>query len=102
MTEKERRAAFYDESNWIPSTSFPSSDAFSVREFEFYRLFIYEFRLWTRITWDHEQMRSCDRIGWEHKFYFIKEDSRKGSYYRFVGMTEIWSLMKEAERKENE
>lgn len=100
MTEKERHEAFYDASNWIPATRFPSSDVISIREFEFYRLSIYDLRLLARITWDHEHMRSCDRIGWEHKFYFIKEESRKGTYYRVVSMTEIWRLMKKSEEDE--
>lgn len=100
MTEKERHAAFYDESNWYPSVRFPQSDAFRVRAFEFYSLTIYELQMWTMITWDHEHMKACCRIGWEHKFYFTDGMAKDDRYFQTVGMTAIWNLMKDAEKKE--
>lgn len=102
MTEKERRAAFHDESLWMLSLRFPQSEAFRVMEFKFYSLTVYELQMLTVITWDHEHMKPCNRNGWEHKFYFVEGKNNGSQCFNAVGMTAIWDLMKESEKKEKE
>ena len=96
MTEKERREVFNDPDNWVPSVELPSNGIIRVLMFEFYGLMVYKLQIYTSVFhWldnhTHEYVP-----GWETKFMF----RRNGEQLELISMTDVWKLMKEAERKE--
>ena len=96
MTEKERREVFNDPDNWVPSVEFPSNGMIRVLMFEFYGLMVYKLQIYTSVFhWlnNHTHEYVSD---WETKFMF----RRNGEHLELISMTDVWKLMKEAERKE--
>lgn len=99
MTEKERQAAFRDPDNWFPSSAFPSNGMIRVLAFEFYGLMVYKLQIYTSVFhWlDNHTHDTHEYVpGWETKFMF----RRNGEQLELISMTDVWKLMKEAERKE--
>lgn len=63
MTDKERREALGDDSNWSLSLRFPISEAFRVMSFEYYGLYIYRLEQWDLITFDWKTRQTCEMPG---------------------------------------
>lgn len=101
MTEKQRREAFHDQSNWYDSLRFPQNDAFRVKVMEFYGQYFYNLQMKSLVHWDYEKNKPCHRVEWTNKFYFIEQKEADGIvYYEPVSVTAIYQLLKEAEQKE--
>ena len=105
MTEKERRAALNDESNYFYTRRFPyrDGDPVKITVFEFYGLRIYRMDIFTmrfnyiftmRFNWDSEHQPSR-----EFRFYFT--DGKDGTI-EIISKTEVLARMKEAEKAEKE
>lgn len=109
MTEKERRAALEDETNFFYTRRFPYRDGDPVRitEFEFYGLRIYRLDMYEKcfdsewLPWDLDHRKRKDPYvpGWKKKFLFT--DDGEGTV-RIINYTEAIDLMKEAEKAEKE
>lgn len=99
MTEKQRRFALADESNFFYTMRFPyrDGDPIKITEFEFYGLRIYRLDIFTMcFNWDSEH-QSSRLPGWEFRFYFT--DDKDGTI-EIISKTEVLARMKEAEKKE--
>lgn len=110
MTEKERRAALNDESNYFYTRRFPYRDGDPVRitELEFYGLRIYRLDMYQMcfdseyLPWDEgwaEKLKDPYVPGWKKKFLFT--DDKEGTV-KIINYTEAADLMKEAEKREKE
>ena len=109
MTEKERRAALNDESNFFYTRRFPYRDGDPIRvtEFEFYGLKIYRLDMYQMcfdsgwwLSWDlAEECKYPYAPGWKKTFLFT--DDKEGTV-RIINYTEAIDLMKEAEKREKE
>ncbi|MEE8806870.1 MAG: hypothetical protein SOI44_00450 [Lactimicrobium sp.] len=99
MTEKQRRAALEDETNFFFTRRFPyrEGDPIKITEFEFYGLRIYKMDIYT--TCFNYAARPQFHPGWQFRFYFV--DSRDGTI-EIISKTEVLARMKEAEKKEEE
>lgn len=99
MTEKGRKAALDDESNFFYTRRFPyrDGDPIKITELEFYGLRIYRMDIYTmRFNWDSEHKPSR-QPGWEFRFYFVDGEGRT---VEILSKTEVLVRMKEAEAKE--
>lgn len=106
MTEKERRAALNDESNFFYTRRFPYRDGDPIRvtEFEFYGLRIYRLDMYQMcfdsewLPWDEKRKDKDHYVpGWKKKFLFT--DDKEGTV-RIINYTEAIDLMKEAKKEE--
>lgn len=99
MTEKERRAALEDETNFFYTRRFPyrDGDPIKIRVFEFYGLNIYRLDIYTMCF--HYQERQPFYPGWQFRFYFV--DGKDGTV-EIISKTEVLARMKEVEKKEEE
>ena len=109
MTDKQRRAALNDESNFFYTRRFPYRDGDPIRvtEFEFYGLRIYRLDMYQMcfdsewwLSWDlAEKCKYPYAPGWKKTFLFT--DDKEGTV-RIINYTEAIDLMKEAEKREKE
>ena len=99
MTEKERRAALEDETNFFFTRRFQyrDGDPIKITEFEFYGLRIYRMDIFTMCFnyWASTKYHP----GWQFRFYFI--DGKAGTI-EIISKTDVLARMKEAEKKEEE
>ncbi len=97
MTEKERRAALNDETNYFYTRRFPYRDGDPVRitVFEFYGLRIYKLDIYT--TCFNYEASPKYHPGWQFRFYFT--DGKAGTI-EIISKTEALARMKEAEKEE--
>ena len=101
MTEKERRAALEDETNFFYTRRFPyrDGDPIKITLFDYYGLRIYRMDIFTmRFNWDSEHQPSR-MPGREFRFYFT--DGKDGTI-EIISKTEVLARMKEAEKAEKE
>ena len=96
MTEKERREVFNDPDSWVPSVEFPPNGMIRVLMFEFYGAVFYKLQIYTDLFYWGDDRKPSYRNDWETKFMF----RRNGEQLELISMTDVWKLMKEAERKE--
>lgn len=100
MTEKQRRAALEDETNFFYSRMrFPyhDGDPIKITVFEFYGLNIYRLDIYTMCF--HYQESQPFYPGWQFRFYFV--DGKYGDI-EIISKTEVLARMKEVEKKEEE
>ena len=99
MTDKQRKAALEDESNFFYTRRFPyrDGDPIKIRVFEFYGLNIYRLDIYT--TCFNYEASPKYHPGWQFKFYFT--DGKNGTI-EIISKTEALAMMKEAEKKEFE
>lgn len=99
MTEKERRAALEDESNFFYTRRFPYRDGDPIKTtvFEFYGLNIYRLYIYTTCFNYEANPKYCP--GWQFRFYFV--DGKDGTI-EIISKTEVLARMKEAEKREKE
>ena len=98
MTEKQRRAALEDETNFFYTRhDFPyrDGDPIKIRVFEFYGLNIYRLDIYT--TCFNYEASPKYHPGWQFKFYFT---NGKAGTIEIISKTEALAMMKEAEKKE--
>lgn len=99
MTDKQRRAALEDESNFFYTRRFPYRDGDPIKTtvFEFYGLRIYKLYIYT--TCFNYEASPKYHPGWQFKFYFT--DGKAGTI-EIISKTEALAMMKEVEKKEEE
>lgn len=100
MTEKQRRAALDDETNFFYTRRFPyrDGDPIKITLFDFYGLHIYRMDIFT-MCFNWKEHKSSRFPGWEFRFYFV--DSKDGTI-EIISKTDVLARMKEAEKREKE
>lgn len=103
MTEKQRKAEFENEFNWLPASEkrFPRTEGVRVTCFEFWGVTFYRQDIYTHTTIiDHEAGKLIETVDWVFDYWFILDET--GTIRDKIGKGEALAMMKEAEKKEFE